>query len=921
MLPRCLRFTMFGLALFVLAGSGRSQWVIDSLRIDGVLVTAYGSGDSLWTYAAPGPVSVAELGDVDGDTYREVVAGTTSTTSGLVICVRNDGTEQWRYQTGTTGVFWPDSLYSVSQLDISDVDGDGNAEIVSASNHATWFPSRLCALSDSGVLRGDYWNPGHAGLLPASMIETDLNEDGIQEIIVDGINYDLGFVRAVFLLEGDSVHGQAPPYFGNGDHGTERWYFTGHNSAVSRFEVANDLDGDGWRDLQIHYTDGQEVALSGSTGSFIHLLVQPPFVDCLDDSVLASWSRWGQPSPRWWPIVHDRQGIFENNGDANYQSGAITNGVFDLAGGFVLESDVYLEVTDLQGCWVSADIGIGETQPASWGGFDAQIRLGLAMIGEACETTPPQWRQHAYAMGYYASNAGMVNFGNPEMGGELFRVDSLTNGWQSLSIVVSAASHFPDFYVGSHLVFTGTAPLADSLFSAPMPLYLGTKSSGFGGRAYHDWIGFNTGGPPPVLEVVDPGWGEEWRIGQADAVITWLHANVAGALRIDLYQHGSFVQDIASGVNVTDGSRAWTVPASVPTGADFQILLASELDPAVRHFSVPFRILPPVIIPREFFDGFDNSDLDPWTLWGSPMPMWSPGTQGRTGLLDNNGDASFASGAVSHSRFDLSGGFVLQSDMLLDFYNLSGCWLGAWIGIADTVVDGTWGGYDRLLEFGIEAAGDGCWEIPEQYRRHSWFVGSYRTDQGIEHVGGADWPNRINADAFDNAWHSFRVRVDSATWIPQFYADENVIYTGSQPLAPSVRSVPHPLAAHGNSLGWAGRAYHDNLQLISLPNTVGRQPSDPSIPTFELKSNFPNPFNQSTIIRYELAVPATVRLSVCNLLGQEVAVLSVGRRPAGTFVVTWDGKSENGGSVSSGVYLCRLQAGTGHAVRKMLLVR
>lgn len=88
-----------------------------------------------------------------------------------------------------------------------------------------------------------------------------------------------------------------------------------------------------------------------------------------------------------------------------------------------------------------------------------------------------------------------------------------------------------------------------------------------------------------------------------------------------------------------------------------------------------------------------------------------------------------------------------------------------------------------------------------------------------------------------------------------------------------------------------------------------------------LKQNYPNPFNPSTTIRYDLPLSGRIRLTVYNLLGQTVKTLVSGRVPAGNHEVSWDGKSDAGQSVSSGVYIYRLEADGLVKSRKMLILR
>lgn len=90
---------------------------------------------------------------------------------------------------------------------------------------------------------------------------------------------------------------------------------------------------------------------------------------------------------------------------------------------------------------------------------------------------------------------------------------------------------------------------------------------------------------------------------------------------------------------------------------------------------------------------------------------------------------------------------------------------------------------------------------------------------------------------------------------------------------------------------------------------------------FELYQNSPNPFNPSTEIRFDLSVPARVKLSVYNVLGQEVILLTDGPLPAGNHSVVWDGVDSSGQPVASGIYLYRIEAGNNIASRKMVLMK
>ena len=86
--------------------------------------------------------------------------------------------------------------------------------------------------------------------------------------------------------------------------------------------------------------------------------------------------------------------------------------------------------------------------------------------------------------------------------------------------------------------------------------------------------------------------------------------------------------------------------------------------------------------------------------------------------------------------------------------------------------------------------------------------------------------------------------------------------------------------------------------------------------TTTLSANYPNPFNPSTRFEYALAETQHVRLSVYNLLGQEVAVLVDGVQPASTYQVSFDASE-----LTTGTYLYRLQTSKTTITRTMTLVK
>ncbi|MGE5496745.1 MAG: T9SS type A sorting domain-containing protein [Syntrophothermus sp.] len=98
--------------------------------------------------------------------------------------------------------------------------------------------------------------------------------------------------------------------------------------------------------------------------------------------------------------------------------------------------------------------------------------------------------------------------------------------------------------------------------------------------------------------------------------------------------------------------------------------------------------------------------------------------------------------------------------------------------------------------------------------------------------------------------------------------------------------------------------------------TSGFNEKRAAITTPELFANYPNPFNPSTKISYQLSGPGHAELRVFDLLGREIAVLVNKIQDAGKYEVLFDGSN-----LPSGIYICRFQAGSFSKQMKMILVK
>jgi len=109
---------------------------------------------------------------------------------------------------------------------------------------------------------------------------------------------------------------------------------------------------------------------------------------------------------------------------------------------------------------------------------------------------------------------------------------------------------------------------------------------------------------------------------------------------------------------------------------------------------------------------------------------------------------------------------------------------------------------------------------------------------------------------------------------------------------------------------------------VHTPGIAGVRDAFAGIPdNFELYNNYPNPFNPSTMIRFALPNAATAKLVVYDMLGREVRTLLNGNFDAGYHQIAWNGRNNEGVSVSTGMYLYRIEAGSFVSTKKMLLMK
>ena len=148
------------------------------------------------------------------------------------------------------------------------------------------------------------------------------------------------------------------------------------------------------------------------------------------------------------------------------------------------------------------------------------------------------------------------------------------------------------------------------------------------------------------------------------------------------------------------------------------------------------------------------------------------------------------------------------------------------------------------------------------------------------------------------------------------YDDGAAMTTGT---APARRVAFFASSTGTGSATYAGMALLENaiIWAANLDFSVANEPlHDSGLSAPALRTNHPNPFTTATTLEYELAMAATVSLTVYDAIGRRVAVLADGDRSAGLHRVEW---TANG--LAPGVYLGVLRAGGHVATQRMILTR
>ncbi|MCW7079393.1 MAG: PKD domain-containing protein [Canidatus Methanoxibalbensis ujae] len=465
-------------------------------------VCILGEGGNLeGEYWNPGHVYSIQIGDIDNDGDSEIVIGFVNNDYGyegaIALFNGNDVSGEapaavngYDYNAGSQIWYWHSgvdhsNIFSVFPFDL---DGDGINEIIAGSDD-----NNVYTLDSNGNVKWKYGTKGRIG--EESILASDLNNDGKGEVIAgsyDNNAYCIDY-EGNLKWKYETIDPVKIPFAGDVDN-------DGMGEVVAVSDKVYVLTSDGKvkydypRDGVAYVADlgednVKEIVLGSGTTVYALAInnLSVIFEDDFSELNLNTWIPFGSPSPRVLASVEGRNGVFDNNGDSWCNSGVVSKKNFSFPNGFTMESDMFLRVTDVTGCWDDAIIGItrqntptGES-PCPTESYPLGVYTGIFYTGDACWATPVEKRRHAYfRAALYAED------GTSESVGYNLSADDYINGWHSYKIVVGS-DRYVKFYVDGDLIYASKKKLHPDVLNKKK-IFLGVRSSGSAGKSYHDFI-------------------------------------------------------------------------------------------------------------------------------------------------------------------------------------------------------------------------------------------------------------------------------------------------------------------------------------------------------------------------------------------------------------------------------------------------
>ena len=327
-------------------------------------------------------------------------------------------------------------------------------------------------------------------------------------------------------------------------------------------------------------------------------------------------------------------------------------------------------------------------------------------------------------------------------------------------------------------------------------------------------------------------------------------------------------------------------------------------------------------IPEIIF-GLLNSDLHVLTVMGdslAPFPITLPARVSATPLVIQN-DSDFrivVSNTDSHLRIIDSGGTVTATYP-------AGAAISAPAGLSDWIGDGQvdiFFGSDNGLLHGLTLSGDTLNHFPLQLDgaiKTSPVFADFNNDGQAEIVVTTANGFLYVIDQEGKLLNGFPARLEGAlngsSAIVDMDGDGDWEIISGGTVGLYVFDVPGQKGGHNIWQTYLGNNRRTGNYADALTHLASRPASTPPV-EFRVLGNYPNPFNQSTMITYQLPRAGQVQVTIFNRLGQKVATLFTGNQSAGIQRILWQAPS-----LASGLYICQVRFGQQVRQGKMLLIK
>lgn len=219
------------------------------------------------------------------------------------------------------------------------------------------------------------------------------------------------------------------------------------------------------------------------------------------------------------------------------------------------------------------------------------------------------------------------------------------------------------------------------------------------------------------------------------------------------------------------------------------------------------------------------------------------------------------------------------------------------------------------------------------------FINNWETNNKCILIETSDGATRLDAASPENTfeegvWNHVAITIDRLNGLSQiYYNGEDVTLNGAVVTGFQVTNPVTIGSMSGPDWFWNGmiddvRVYDAMLSIDDIvavmddPETgISRHPRETvTVDNFNL-TNYPNPFNPTTTIAFDVAHTGEISLTIMTVTGQEVCTLVQETKTPGHYTVTWDGRDNFGATAPSGVYLYQLKGENFSQTHKMALAR